>query len=133
MPPEMHVAFVTCGPQILRYKELDLFGSMMDQSIDGTTINGDTTTRTEHLSPVHMDGLIVQRLHVTNTSVDEHGQAKTWSSETWYSPELRELIRLIDINDDNNNEGLADINRKNPDPKLFYPPDTYGIDLQPTK
>lgn len=128
MPPEMRVAFVTCGPLTLRYKDLDLLGSLLDTSLDGTITRGDTTTKTEHLVPVLIDGLAVQRLRVSKAIFDEHGQVKKWSHETWYAPELREIIRMGTEKDDYT--GLIKIDRRDPDPKLFYPPDGYRIELQ---
>ncbi len=131
MPPEMRLAFVTCGPQTLRYKEMDLLGSVLDASTDGTSTRGDTTTKTEHLAPLQVEGLSVGRLRVTNTRLDEHGQVKTWTAETWYSPELRELIRLGTVDD--GYTALTGIDRKEPDPKLFYPPDGYRIEPEASR
>lgn len=131
MPREMRVAFVTCAPRTLRYKEVDLLEIVLDAATDGTVTQGDTTTTTEHLAPLQIDGLKITRLRVTNTRIDEHGQPKKQTDETWYSPELKELIRLGSEQDDY--EGLTDIRRKDPDPKLFYPPDGYDIQLQPPR
>lgn len=130
MPPDMRVAFVTCGPQTLRYKDLDLFASLLDTGNDGTNTRGDTTTKIEHLVPLQIDGLTVIRRRVSNTRLDEHGQVKKWAAETWYSPELREVFRLG--TEEDGYEGLTEIRRKDPDPNLFYPPNGYRIELKTT-
>ena len=123
------MAFVTCNPQTLRYKEMDVLGNMPNTTADGRNTNGDVTTTTEHLPPLQLGDLTVTRLRVSNIRLDEHGQTKKWSSETWYSAELREIIRLG--NEEDGYTRLTGILRKDPDPKLFYPPDGYSIELQP--
>ena len=131
MPPESRVATVTCGPQTLRYKELDLYRNVIDSIPEGTVTRGDTTTKTEHLPTIQIDGLSVERLRVSNSRTDEHGQLKTWSAETWYSPDLKEIIRLGA--EDDSYSGLTEIHRQDPDPKLFYPPAGYRIEPQPSR
>ena len=129
--PGPHLAFVTCAPQTLRYKDLDLVGTVMDAAVEGTTTHGDTTTTTEHLVPLQIDGITVHRLRVTNTRNNEHAELKHWSGETWWSPDLRELIRMVDA--EGGYTGLTDIHQDDPDPKLFYPPDGYTIERAPDR
>ena len=128
MPHDMRVAFVTCGPQTLRYKELDLHKIVTDAMVDGTRTVGDTTTKVEHLAPVNIDGLTVLRVRVTTTQHGADGKGKEWSTETWYSPELRETVRQG--SETEGYSGFIRIRQKDPDPKLFYPPDGYTIQLQ---
>jgi hypothetical protein len=128
-PSGWGVAYVTCLPQILRFEELDLFKVVMDGTPEGTTTHGNTTTTTEHLTPMKVDGLTILRLRVTNSQIDERGQLKKWSTETWYSPELKEVVRRG--SDEEGFTGLTNIELKDPDPKLFYPPDGYSIELRP--
>lgn len=128
---EMNTAFVTCGPQTLRYKDLDLFGSLMNTPADGTSTQGDTTTQREHLVPLQIDGVTVNRLRISNSRRDEQGQVKKWSGETWYSLDLKEIIRLGD--EESGYEGLTNIRRIDPDPRLFYPPEGYRIEQQPAR
>jgi hypothetical protein len=120
---------VTCLPQLLRFEELNLFKVVMDGIPEGTTTHGNTTTTTEHLTPMKVDGLTILRLRVTNSRIDERGQMKKWSTETWYSPELKEVVRRG--SDEEGFTGLTNIELKDPDPKLFYPPDGYRIELRP--
>jgi hypothetical protein len=129
MPSTNRVAYVTCRPQAVRYKELDLFKVVMDGVPEGTTTHGNTTTTIEHLTPMKVDGLTILRLRVTNSQIDERGQMTKWSTETWYSPELEEVVRRG--SDEEGFVGLTNIERKDPDPKLFYPPDGYRIELRP--
>ena len=131
LPADSRVAWVSCAPQSLRYKDFDIWKSVAEEMKDGTVVHGDTTTTIEHLPPVNLDGLTVQRLRVTNISVDEHGQPRKWITESWYSPELKELIRLR--NEDGGFEGSIHVQRDDPDPKLFYPPEGYRIELQPAQ
>jgi hypothetical protein len=128
--PSDRVAYVECGPRALRFKEFNVFKTLMELIPDGTTTNGDTTTKTEHLAPVKRDGLTILRLRVTNSRTDVHGQSKQWSRETWYSPELEELVGLG--SDEEGYQGLTSIERKDPDPALFYPPEGYRIELKPS-
>ncbi len=127
-PIEWRVAFVTCGPRTLRYKDLQVFEVVYDALEDGTVAHFDGTTKTEHLVPIKIDGLTVERLRVTNTRLDENGKERSWTGETWYSPDIKEVIRQGD--DDVGYEGLTEIRREDPDPKLFYPPDGYKIELR---
>lgn len=129
MPPEERVAIVNCGPQTLRYQAFNAFASILESSVDGTTTRGDTETTTEHLPPLQFDGLVIQRLRVSNQRTDEHSVTKTWTAETWYSPELKEIVRLGTI--EQGYSGLIEIHRGNPDPNLFYPPDSYRIEQRP--
>ena len=93
---EWKLAFVTCLPQALLYKEFDLIRLQTDLNDDGTRTHGDTTTWSEHLASVQIDGVKVDRLRVTNSSTDYKGLAKKWSTETWYPLDLQALIRLGD-------------------------------------
>ncbi len=127
-PSEYRVAFVTCGPQTLRYKALDVFSILMNSTL-GTVTQGETTTRTEKPAPLSIDGLTVERLRVTSTGMGKDGKSSTQVTETWYSPELKEVIR-IGAENDNDQSGLVDIQRKEPDPQLFYPPNGYRIEVQ---
>ena len=131
LPAEDRLAFVTCGPQTLRYKEMDLFESIVESIPEGTSTHGDTTTKTEHLAPLQIDGITVNRLRVTNSSRNEQGQDKQWTGETWYSPDLKEVIRTGD--EENGYTALTEIHRRDPEPKLFYPPDGYHIEVQPAR
>jgi hypothetical protein len=128
LPADMRVAYVTCGPQTLRYKKLDLFTILMNSTPDGTSTHGDTVTKVEHLGPITIDGLSIIRVRVSNSRIDEQGHEKKWSVETWYSPEIKEVVRQG--SDELGYSGLIKIQRKDPDPKLFYPPDNYRIELQ---
>lgn len=128
MPPDMRVAIVTCRPQTLSYKELDLAKLAMDAIPEGVSQHGDTTTTAQHLAPVKVDGVLVNRLRVGNSRLDGQGQVKKWSTETWYSPELREIVRIG--NEEEGYTGLSDIQLIDPDPNLFYPPDGFRIELQ---
>ncbi len=125
MPLEMRSAFVTCAPRTLRFKEFNLFETLFD---DGAVTREDATTQSEHLPPLKIDGIDVDRLRVTNTSHDEKGEVKKWVSETWYSRDLRELIRLGD--EESGYEMLTEIKRTDSDPKLFYPPEGWKIEVQ---
>jgi hypothetical protein len=128
MLPGMRIAMVTCGPQTLRYKDLNVFEDILNATVDGITTSGNTTTEIEHLAPMQINGLAVNRLRVTNSYRAEQVGVKRWSVETWYSPYLKEVIRSGDSED--GYESLTDIRRDDPDPKLFYPPDGYKIMLQ---
>lgn len=127
---ELRVAFVTCHPLTLRYKEFDLFATL-DTDADGTNTHGDTTTQTEHLPPLQIDGVSVIRLRVTNSVTDEKGQVKKWSREIWYSPDLKEFVRLG--LGEGGSMALTDIRQLDPDPKLFYPPAGYSIERSPDR
>ena len=131
LPSDMRVAYVTCGPQTLRYKEIDLFRIVMDGSPDGTSTHGDTATKIEHLALINIDGLSIVRTRVSNSRRDEQGHEKQWSSETWYSPEIREIVRQG--SEELGYSGLINIQRNDPDPKLFYPPEGYRIEVQPSR
>ena len=133
MPPDMRVALVTCRPQTLLYKEDNILEAVLESVSEGVTHNGDTTTKAEHLAPIQMDSLTIKRLRVTNTTIDVHGQTKEWLTETWYSPELREVVRMGTEmgTEDDGYTGLSNIQLKDPDPNLFYPPDDFRIELQP--
>lgn len=123
---ELDVALVTCYPQALYYKDFHL-ETMFDLREDGTSTQGDTTTKIEDLAPLQVDGVKVDRLLVTNSSVDAKGLAKKWSTETWYSLDLQEIIRT---GDEESYEGLKEICLTDPDPKLFYPPAGFKIELK---
>ncbi len=128
MPPEMRGAIVTCGPQTLRYKDLNLLRGPLESAPDGITTSGGTPTKIEHLAPLQMDGLAVNRMRVTNSHRADNGDATRWSIETWYSLDLEEIIRIGD--EENGYPDLVDIRRDDPEPKLFYPPDGYDIELK---
>lgn len=125
MPSEMQVAMVTCGPRTLRYKDLKSLFSFPE---DGVATRGDTTTQTERLPPLQIDGVTVDRLRVTNSSRDEKGTVKKWVTETWYSHELQELIRQGD--EESGYTMLTGIKLADPDPKLFYPPEGWKIEVR---
>ncbi len=127
LPTEMRVAFVTCGPRTIRYKDLNLQERIFNTP-DGTVQRGDTTITTEHLAPVPLDGITVQRVRVTHSRRDEQGEEERGTKETWYSPELKEVIRMGD--EGSAYEGMKDIRRVDPEPKLFYPPGGYRIEVQ---
>ncbi len=127
MPSDMRVAMVKCGPQTLRYKEIDLLEIVVKAMPEGISQNGDITEETEKLTPVMMNGLTIRRIRVS-TSRLEHGELKKSSTETWYSPELREFVRRG--SPESSYTGLIDIQLKDPDPTLFYPPKGYRIELQ---
>jgi hypothetical protein len=126
--PELRIAMVSCGPQTIRYKDLNLAEVILATVVDGTTTIGDTTTQTEHLASLQIDGLAVTRLRVTKSYRTEKGDTKRWSAETWYSPDLKEIIRMSD--EENGYRALTDIRRDDPDPKQFYPPEGYEIMLK---
>lgn len=127
MPLEKPVAMVTCGPQTLRYQDLKLLENFPGTAEDGITTSGDTTTKIEHLAPLQMDGIAVIRLRISNSRRAESGNVTRWASETWYSLDLDEIIRLGD--EENGYTALINIRRDDPDPKLFYPPDGYDIEV----
>ena len=129
LPAAERVAFVTCGPQTVRYKEMNGLASIIATVKDGTSTSGDTTTTIEHLVPLRIDGLIVNRVRAINTWLDEHAERKTRTNETWYSPELKELIRLG--TEEDGYTGLTEIHRDNPEATLFYPPVGYRIEVAP--
>ncbi len=128
MPLEMRGAHVMCRPQTLHYKDVDTFKLVMEAGPDGISHNGDATTEVKHLAPMKIGGITINRLRVINSRFDEHGQVKNSSDETWYSPELRQIVRQG--NEKNGYTGLKNIQLTDPDPKLFYPPDGYRIELQ---
>ncbi len=133
MPLNRRVAMVTCRAQTLLYKEDNIFDAVLKAIPEGVTRNGDTTTKADHLAPIQIDGLTIKRLRVTNTTIDVHGETKEWSTETWYSPELREVVRMGTGAEDDGYTGLSKVQLKDPDPALFYPPDNYRIELQPAR
>jgi hypothetical protein len=128
MLPGTRTAEVFCRPQTLRYQDWNLAEDILATIVDGITTSGDTITQTEHLAPLQIDGLAVTRLRVTNNSHTEKGDMKRWSAETWYSPDLKEIIRMSD--EESGYRALTDIRRDDPDPKLFYPPQGYEIMLR---
>ncbi len=128
MPPDRRVASVTCRPQTLLYQDVDIMKLVMEASPDGISHNGDNTTEVEHLAPMKVGGITISRLRVTNNYPDNQGQTKHSSSETWYSSELREIVRQGDEKD--GYTGLKNIQLTEPDPKLFYPPNGYSIELR---
>jgi hypothetical protein len=128
---EWKSAFVTCFPQALFYKEFHLIKLLPDPSDDVTSTYGDKTTKTEHLAPLQVDGVKVDRLLVSNTWTDDKGLAKKRSTETWYSLDLQEIIRTGD--EESGYEGLKEIRLVDPDPKLFYPPVGYRIEVRPAR
>lgn len=126
--PGTRTAEVFCRPQTLRYQDSNLVEHILATIVDGITTSGDTTTQTEHLAPLQIDGLAVTRIRVTNSYRTEKGDMKRWSGETWYSPDLKEIIRMSD--EESGYRALTDIRRDDPDPKLFYPPEGYEIILR---
>jgi hypothetical protein len=128
MLPGTLTAEVFCRPQTLRYQDWNLAEDLLATIVDGITTSGDTTTQTEHLAPLQIDGLAVARLRVTNSYRTEKGDMKRWSAETWYSPDLKEIIRMSD--EESGYTALTNIRRDDPDPKLFYPPEGYEIMLR---
>lgn len=128
MPLDMRVASVTCRPQTLRYINVDATNLAMEAIHDGIIHNGSNTTEIEHLAPMKISGVTISRLRVSNNWFDEHDQIKNSSTETWYSPELREIVRQGD--EKGGYTGLKNIQLTDPNPKLFYPPDGYRIELQ---
>lgn len=122
-----HVAFVTCASQTLKYYRGLTIVELVLKSLDEDTEDRSPTTLVEQLSPLSIDGLTLVRHRVTNTDTSQPGQPKTSFTDNWYSPDLRILIRL---GDDRSNVMLTDIRRVEPDPKLFYPPVDYRIEVQ---
>ena len=129
IPKEIKLGFVTCFPQALFYKDFHLMSLLTDTGEDGTSNRGDTTTLIEHLAPVQIDGVNVDRLRVSNSRTDEKGILKKWSTETWYSLDLQEIIRIGD--EESGYEGLKEIRQIDPDPQLFYPPVGFRIVVRP--
>ncbi len=128
MPPDMRVASVTCRPLTLLYKDVDILKLAMEDMPEGIRHDGGNTTKIEHLAPMKSSGITISRLRVSNSWIDEQGQMKNSSAETWYSLELREIVRSG--NEKNGYTGLKNIQLTDPDPKLFYPPDGYRIELR---
>ena len=129
-PDNSHVANVTCAPQTLVYTDGLTMKEIMDHIPLGETKQGDTDTLVERLPPIHIDGIMVERQRVTNTYTSPARKPITTVGENWYSPDLREVIRMGDSDSD---MLLTDIRRVEPDPKLFYPPVGYRIELKPSR
>ena len=128
-PPDndSHVANVTCAPQTLKYADGLTMVKVIEETPVGGTKHGDTDTLVERLPPLHIDGITVERQRVTNTYTGQPGKPTTSVSENWYSPDLNEVIRLGES--DGTGIMLTDIRRVEPDPKLFYPPAGYRIQV----
>ena len=60
-PADKHLAFVTCNPQTLRYKDIDSSAVVFNTLADGMTTHGDTITKTEHLPPLRPKTLLPTR------------------------------------------------------------------------
>lgn len=70
---------------------------------------------------------------VTDT---KSGKQQKLAVEIWYSPELKELLEMKQIPDENGATQIPDfvltqIHRGEPDPSLFYPPKGYAIQSAP--
>ncbi len=128
LPAGQRVAFVTCAPLTIRYKESDVYAFIRDNMPNEATTIGDTTTRVEHPRDILVEGLTVQRMRVTNSKTEADGTVTTNVNETWYSPRLRETIRLGGVED--GAMMLSRIEQKDPDPTLFYPPEGYEVEVQ---
>ncbi len=115
VPLKHRNATVGCSAQTVRYQDMNFLGSILDTRADGTSVNGDLTTKTEHLASLQIEGLTMKRLRVSNTLLDVHGQAKEWSTETWYSPELKVMTRLG--SEEEGYMAFTKIDRKEPDPR----------------
>ena len=125
-PDNSHVANVTCAPQTLKYADGLTMERIMEQVPLGQTKHGDTDTVVERLPSLRIDGITVERQRVTNTYTGQPGKSITTVGENWYSPDLKEIIRLVDSDSD---MLLTAIHRVEPDPKLFYPPVGYRIQV----
>lgn len=126
MPADLRIAYVSCGPQTLRYKDMDLAKVLLESLPDETVTQQGSIIKNEHLAPLHVYGITVDRIRSTHSDLDQNGQTKQWILEQWYSPDLRELIRSGD-----SEEGfrtLTDIQRSDPNPELFYPPKAFRIE-----
>ena len=126
-PDNSYVANVTCAPQTLKYADGLTMVKVIEENPVGDTKHGDTDTLVERLPPLHIDGITVERQRVTNTYTGQAGKSTTSVSENWYSLEFNEVIRMSDS--DGNGVMLTDIRRVEPDPKLFYPPAGYRIQV----
>lgn len=126
-PDNSHIANVTCASRTLKYDDGLTVEKIIEQIPLGQTKHGDTDTLVERLPPLHIDGITVERQRLTKTYKGQHGTPIATVGENWYSPDLKEVIRLGDSNSD---MLLTEIHRVEPDPKLFYPPAGYRIQVK---
>src|ERR1035438_8445388 len=131
--PGKPTSVVTCMPRTLHYNSQDLYADML-VSETKEVYSGDRVDRLEPLGKRVLGDLVAVGIRHTTTN-SQSGQTLKSVTELWYSPELKELLEMKEIPDPTSAAApsqtpdfeLTQIERKEPDPALFYPPAEYVI------
>jgi len=129
--PERPVAIVTCLPRTVNYVYFDIWAQKNFTSVRDVT----SDTGSEHGEPLgkRMFGE-VEAIGVRNTITRKNaqtGELVTSGGEIWYSPSIREVVRLrsnpTEVPGGTPDAELTEIHLVEPEPALFYPPANYRI------
>lgn len=136
--PEKPTALVDCLPRTLRYINQNPWALEWEHfSVDEPKAK-DPSILSEHLGKrmfgdVEAEGL---RRTVTYPIAEKPGEIQKGVTETWYSPDIKEKIQekqdnyssQFPLRHQTTKMQLTNIERKEPDPRLFYPPKGYEIE-----
>jgi hypothetical protein len=133
--PDKPTATVSCMPRTLHYTNQNLYSEEMvsepKEVHSSGTVDLSQPLGTRKFGDVEAVG--VRRTRTTTNA--QSGEVTKSVTEIWYSPGLKELLELKEIPDAKTKEAssllpdvdLTEIQRKEPDAALFYPPAGYDI------
>jgi hypothetical protein len=133
--PDKPAATVTCMPRTLHYNSQNTYSDTMVSepkevhSLGAVDLSQPLGTRKFG----DLEAVGVRRTRTMTNS--QTGEVTKSVTEIWYSSELKELLEMKEIPDPKTKEGgsplpdfdLTQIQRKEPDAALFYPPAGYDI------
>jgi hypothetical protein len=127
-------AIVTCMPRTLHYTNQNIWAdALVSEPQEIQEVN--TVFRSEPLGKKHFGDLEAVGVLRTKTQTNpQSGKIQKLVTETWYSPELKELLemKVVPIPDADQASHIPDfeltnIHRTELDPSFFYPPAGYDI------
>jgi hypothetical protein len=133
--PGQPTAIVTCMPRTVNFINRNAYADSIvteEKEIRSPT----TVDRFKPLGKQTFGDLeAVGTRHTKTVTNSQTGGKEELIIETWYSPDLKELLVMKEIPDPESNEKigqipdfeLTDIHRVEPNAALFYPPDGYQI------
>lgn len=127
-------AIVTCMPRTLHYTNQNIWADALvsePQEIQEL----DTVFRSEPLGKKHFGDLEAIGVLRTKTQTNpQSGKVQKLVTETWYSPELKEMLEMKEVPITSVNQPnqipdfeLTNIQKIELDPSFFYPPAGYDI------
>ena len=121
-------ATVQCMPRTVHYSAESMWSSVASMKSGEEHPSPDETDQTEALGERTFDGVRAvgfRRIQIIKNP--DPKKTQTIESEIWTAPEMKEIVAIHVKGPGGYGIELRDIQLREPDPKMFYPPATYKI------